>query len=115
MRHAQIFSLAIWAFALGLPATALASEGQPAGQMYRIGYLGTAPPTTPPLTRTRGVFLGRLVELGYFEGKNLEILWRHSEGRRERFPGLAAELVSLKVHLSGPRCAMLTSRPERDR
>jgi putative ABC transport system substrate-binding protein len=36
-------------------------------------------------------------ELGYVEGKNLVIEWRSADGKAERLPGLAAELVQLKV------------------
>ena len=36
-------------------------------------------------------------ELGYVEGKNLVIEWRSAEGKTERLPGLATELVNLKV------------------
>ena len=49
--------------------------------------------------RIRDAFVGRLAELGYVEGKNLEIVWRFSEGRPERFPSLAAEFVRLNVHI----------------
>ena len=38
-------------------------------------------------------------ELGYVEGKNLVIEWRSAEGKTERLPALAAELVRLKVDL----------------
>jgi hypothetical protein len=40
-----------------------------------------------------------LRELGYIEGKNLVIEYRSADGRDERFPGLATELVRLKVDL----------------
>ena len=42
-------------------------------------------------------FARRLRELGYVEGKNIVIEYRYAEGKRERLPDLAAELVSLKV------------------
>jgi putative ABC transport system substrate-binding protein len=52
------------------------------------------------LNRTNGdAFRQGLRELGYKEGQNLEIVYRSSDGRDERFPGLARELVSLKVDL----------------
>jgi putative ABC transport system substrate-binding protein len=44
-----------------------------------------------------GPFTRGMRELGYVEGKNLAIEWRSAEGNNERLPGLAAELVNLKV------------------
>ena len=44
-----------------------------------------------------GPFRQGMRELGYVEGKNLVIEWRSAEGNNERLPGLAAELVNLKV------------------
>ncbi len=38
-----------------------------------------------------------LRELGYVEGQNIAIEWRFAKGKRKRLPGLAAELVKLKV------------------
>jgi len=42
------------------------------------------------------LFAQRMRELGYVEGKNLAIEWRYAEGKHERLPGLAAELMRLK-------------------
>ena len=44
-----------------------------------------------------GPFRQGMRELGYVEGKNLVIEWRSAEGKNERLPSLAAELVNLKV------------------
>jgi putative ABC transport system substrate-binding protein len=99
MRHAQILLLAVCNLTLGLLVAPLVAEGQSAAQVYRIGYLGVTPPTTPSLMRLRDAFVGRLAELGYVEGKNLEIIWRFSEGRPERFSALAAEMVGLNVQI----------------
>ncbi len=63
--------------------------------MYRIGVLGSSPPTGPsPLWES---FLSELRERGYVEGQNLVFERRYSEGKPDRFPDLAAELVRLKV------------------
>ena len=44
-------------------------------------------------------FFRDLQELGYVEGKNLEITWRSSDGRNERLPQLAADLAQMKLDL----------------
>jgi putative ABC transport system substrate-binding protein len=78
----------------GLLAAPLAAEAQPAGKMYRVGYLGYAHPTEP---RDLETFRQRLRDLGYVEGKNLVIESRLAGANFERLPALAAELASLKV------------------
>jgi putative tryptophan/tyrosine transport system substrate-binding protein len=82
-------------------ASAVAAVGrahaQPAGKVWRIGYIGGTPPTTPEVARIWGAFVRALQDLGYVEGKNLQIESRFVEGRSERFPAFAAELVRLKV------------------
>jgi putative tryptophan/tyrosine transport system substrate-binding protein len=61
----------------------------------RIGYLGGVPPSA---NEARIEAFGEgLRELGYVEGKNIVIEWRSSEGKTDQLPGLAAELVRLKV------------------
>jgi len=81
-----------------------AADGQPTGKVYRIGILGNAPPTTPAVARLYEAFAEGLRERGYMEGENLVIERRWAEGRVERFPSLAAELVRLKVEVivAGP-------------
>ncbi len=77
----------------------LRATAQPAGRVYRIGVLLL---TTRAITAAAGhsqPFEQGLRELGYVEGRNLVIEWRGAEGRLERLPALAAELVALKVDL----------------
>ncbi|MFQ5948970.1 MAG: ABC transporter substrate-binding protein [Acidimicrobiia bacterium] len=62
--------------------------------MYRIGWLGPASPTTGPAYHQ--AFRQQLHDLGWIEGQNLIIEGRYAEGRTERLPDLAAELVRLK-------------------
>ncbi len=81
---------------LGTLAAPLAADGQQAGKVYRVGYLGTTPPT-PQTAPIWDVFLSRLRELGYVEGRNIVLERHYSEGHNERYPALAAELVQLKV------------------
>ena len=85
------------ALASGLLAAPLAVEGQPVGKVPRIGFLRvTSPSDRPPLL---DAFRQRLRELGWVEGQNIVIDYRYAEGRVDRLPGLAAELVRLKVDL----------------
>jgi putative tryptophan/tyrosine transport system substrate-binding protein len=72
------------------------AEAQQPKKISRIGYIsGTDPATDSP--RSEGIRLA-LRELGYIEGQNIAIEYRHAEGRG-RQPELAAELVRLKVDL----------------
>jgi putative ABC transport system substrate-binding protein len=75
---------------LGVIATALAAEAQP-GRVPRIGFLANV---RSPATEG---FQKGLRELGYVEGQTIIVEWRLAEGRFERLPELAAELVRLKV------------------
>jgi putative ABC transport system substrate-binding protein len=79
----------------GLLAAPLAAEAQQAGKVWRIGFLGVADPTR----YARGVEAVRLGlrDHGYVEGRNITIEFRWAEGRYDRLPELAAELVHLKV------------------
>lgn len=77
---------------LALPG---AGEAQPARKVYRIGYLGAA--THSVESKHLEVFERRLRELGYVAGQNVVIEYRWADGKADRLPQLAAELVLLKV------------------
>jgi putative ABC transport system substrate-binding protein len=77
-----------------LLAAPLVAEAQPAAKVTRIGYLSTNLAANPHL---REAFRQGLRDLGYVEGRNLMIEYRDAEGKVERYPTLAAELVTLKV------------------
>ena len=83
--------------ALGFALAPLASEAQQTRKMYRIGVLETMSATLN--TANLDAFRQGLRELGYVEGRNFVIEYRSADGRPERFPGLATELVRLKVDL----------------
>ena len=85
--------------AFGLLAAPLAAEAQAPTKVYRIGGLGNSPPTSPQAGPLWEALAEGLRERGYMEGENLVIERRWAEGRIERFPSLAAELVSLRVDL----------------
>ena len=74
----------------------LEAEGQQATKVYRIGWLS---PRLPPPDHDPPVdaFRQGLREFGYVEGHHLVIEYRGAEGRIERLPDLAAELVQLQV------------------
>src|SRR3989304_1866611 len=81
----------------------LAAEAQQAGKVYRIGFLSPSSPSDPERLASpfgeRGLaaFRQGLRGLGYVEGQSIAIEYRWAEGRFERLPDLAAELVRLKV------------------
>jgi putative ABC transport system substrate-binding protein len=90
--------LAVALLAFVLLAVPLAGGAQPGRRVARIGYLsGAVGPTSPEFSHLQQAFLEALRELGHVEGENLVIERRYSEGRDERLPELAAELVRLKV------------------
>jgi putative ABC transport system substrate-binding protein len=73
----------------------LAARAQQAGRLWRIGVLEMISPVAN--APNFNALLAGLRELGYVEGQNLVIDYRSADGRPERFPGFAAELVRLKV------------------
>jgi putative ABC transport system substrate-binding protein len=85
--------VAIAACALVSVLAANAEAQQP--KKARIGFLSSL---TPAAIRDRTEAFGQaLRDRGYVEEKNIQIEWRYAEGRTERLPGLAAELVRLNV------------------
>jgi putative tryptophan/tyrosine transport system substrate-binding protein len=109
-RHWSVFSKIVTFCAL-LFALCSSAEAQQPTKVPRIGYLGSL---------SRSAFVSRieafqegLRELGYVEGKNIVIEWRFAEGKLDRLPALAAELVDLKIDIivsSSPT----TTRPIKD-
>src|SRR5437762_8851773 len=81
----------------GLLAAPLATRAQQVGKIYRIGILEPIP-AARNAANLEALRKG-LRELGYVEGRNLVIEYRSADGRAERFPDLASELVRLKVDL----------------
>jgi putative tryptophan/tyrosine transport system substrate-binding protein len=77
-----------------LLAAPLAAEAQQAAKIARIGYLALNQAAGPHRLEA---FLQGLRDLGYVEGRNAVIEYRDAEGKSERLPALAGELVALKV------------------
>jgi putative ABC transport system substrate-binding protein len=73
------------------------ADAQQPKKVPRIGYLAGSDPARDS-TRSEAIRLA-LRELGYVEGQNIAIEYRYAEGKRDRFPELAAELVHLKVDI----------------
>jgi putative ABC transport system substrate-binding protein len=80
-----------------LLAFGLSAEAQQSTKMPRIGYLSGA--SLSGIRERIEAFRQGLRELGYVEGKNIVIEYRWAEGKPDRLPDLAAELVRLKVDI----------------
>ncbi len=78
----------------GLLAAPLAVEAQPGARVVRMGYLASSLAASPHLHEA---FRQGLRDRGYIEGRNVVIEYRDAEGKLERRPALAAELVARKV------------------
>jgi putative ABC transport system substrate-binding protein len=78
----------------GIVVAPLATEAQQAAKVARIGWLAT---NLAARLHLQEAFIQGLRDLGYVEGRNLVIESRDAEGKFERLPALAAELVALKV------------------
>ena len=111
MNNRRKLVIALGAGALAAPLTCFAQQ---AAKVARIGHLSPNLAASPHL---RDAFLQGLRDLGYVEGRNVVIEYRDAEGKLERLPALATELVALKVDVIlaeggtlGPRVAMQATR-----
>jgi putative ABC transport system substrate-binding protein len=93
----MVRKLSIFIFVTVLLAPVLFADAQQPTKVPRIGYL-TASSLSAQSDRIEALRQG-LRELGYVEGKNIVIEWRSGEGKIDRLPALAAELVRLKVNV----------------
>jgi ABC-type uncharacterized transport system substrate-binding protein len=109
MNQRRKLVIALGAGALTAP---FGSFAQQQGKVWRIGFLSQRTRPDSLDSDVIGAFHRGLHELGYVEGKNLEIQWRYAEGKFERLHDLATELVRLNVDLivtsgtPGTRAAM---------
>ena len=81
----------------GLLAAPLAAEAQPREKVPRVAYLTPWSDSDPGRQRGLEAFRQGLRELGYVEGRNISIESRSAEGKDDRLPALAADLVRSKV------------------
>ncbi|MGY2047281.1 ABC transporter substrate-binding protein [Methylobacterium sp. JK268] len=84
-------------FVRGLGATTLALPSAAAAQQRTRPLIGWLSPHTQAYSDSKAaVFLEALRELGYFENKNFNIVYRSSDGNQDRLPALAKEIIQLK-------------------
>jgi putative ABC transport system substrate-binding protein len=88
----RVIGLAVF-LTVSLVLSPLAADVQQP-KVYWIGVLSTGNPRSAAIYQA---LEQRLHELGYIEGQNLAIEFRNAEGKTDRLPGLAAELVRLNV------------------
>ena len=98
--HATTFiALLIVLLAAAVLVGPLAGGAQQAASFPRIGFLAPGSLSEPRFPRYVQAFRQGLRELGYVEDQNIAIEFRWAEGKYDRLPGLAAELVRLKVNV----------------
>src|SRR5215471_18080156 len=94
MNKPKLGSLTLCAVLFAICASAQAQQPK---KVPRIGFLATSDPATES-TPVEAIRLA-LRELGYIEGQNIAFEYRYAEGKPDRYPELAAELVGLKVDI----------------
>ena len=87
--------LAFGASAIAGPFTCFAQQQRP--KIARVGVLEATSASGSSSAKWQDALVAGLYELGYVQGKNIRIDYRRAEGKYERLPGLAAELVQMKV------------------
>jgi putative tryptophan/tyrosine transport system substrate-binding protein len=94
IQNRKLVGIVTFAVTLTISAAALAEQPK---KVYRIGFLGAAS-ISANSARIEALRQG-LRALGYVEGKNIVIEYRYADGKADRLPALAAELIGLKVDL----------------
>ena len=89
--------ITLWLLATLFLANVSIADAQQAGKVPRIGFLDSS--NASGMAGLLGAFQQELNKLGWIEGKNITIEHRFAEGKPERLPELAADLVRLKVDL----------------
>src|SRR5262245_30663285 len=87
----------VWLLAIILLATAPAADAQQTGKIPHIGFLDNS--TASGSAVLVDAFRQELSKLGWIEGKNITVESRFAEGKNDRLPELATDLVRLKVDL----------------
>lgn len=89
---ARLLGALVFLAVINLAAPRAAAAADPPVKVVRVGYLAIFRPGGAPM-----MIVPELRKLGYVEGKNLVMEFRHADGNPERLPGAAAELVKLNV------------------
>jgi putative ABC transport system substrate-binding protein len=103
---------ALWLLATLLVTTAPLAEVQQAGKIPRIGFL--LAPARSAVLESLDAFRQGLREIGYVEGQNIVIEYRYAEGKFDRLPDLAAELVRLNVDVIVAAGGTLAIKPAKN-
>ena len=85
------------AFVAMLTALCFPAQAQQPKKVFRVGFLSTFDPASE--SARYEAIRRALRELGYVEGQNIAFEYRYLEGKQDRAPDLAAELVRLKVDI----------------
>ena len=94
MRKATIKKTSICLLLVVSLLTVARAEAQQQAKLQKIGWLAVRPASAPYMIES---FQREFGKLGYVEGKNIVFEYRHAEGKLDRLPALAEELVRLKV------------------
>jgi putative ABC transport system substrate-binding protein len=103
----------IVALGAGVLVVPFASVAQAQGKVWRVGFLTLRQVAILESDVYYGPFRQGMRELGYVEGKNLLIEWRSADGKSDRLPALASELVRLKVDVIVAAATAATSAAQK--
>ena len=84
---------------LAVPLGTAAAQSVEKERVPRVGYINPGSSSDPVRLRRLEALRQGLRELGYVEGRNIALEPRWAEGKYDRYPALAADLVRLKVHI----------------
>jgi putative ABC transport system substrate-binding protein len=99
MPDTRFLAVLILLLAVAVLVVPSAADAQRAANLSRIGFLAPLSPSDLRVERFLQAFRQGLRDLGYVEGQNIAIEFRWAGGQYDRLPGLAAELVRLKVNV----------------
>ena len=96
----------------GAAAWPFAARAQQPGRVWHIGFLSGV--SRSAASDTYAAFVQGMGELGYVEGKDFVIEWRSVEGKYERIPEIATELVGCDRHCPDRRSSYFEANDHRD-